>query len=300
MLSDQRQCYYDRFPQESRCPSPDHPLPRRQLAPGRFGITLLTLVGMAGMAVGTIPPSLAQAPVWDALPPPPPAIDPNAFPPATVPSGTEFDFSPTTVIPAPSQGVYTPPPSLGTIGNYVVIIDNSSPQRLSDVQRVVPDAFIRSLDGRSVIQAGLFRYESNAIQQANTLAMSGFTARVLTLTDAIVTAPPVTAPIGDPGWGNPYPPPILPPIVNPQPPIVLPPERVRAFFVVIPGRADELAFIANRVRVLGGSELRVVERLKPRGPHVAIGPYDRRSQAEFWNNFLQSSGFRNSRVYFGY
>ncbi|WP_448561094.1 hypothetical protein, partial [Trichothermofontia sp.] len=230
-----------------------------------------------------------------------PPIDPNTFAPATVPSGTEFDFSPTVVVPDPSQNVYTPPPSLGTIGNYVVVIDNSSPHLLAEVQRVVPDAFVRSLDGRSVIQAGLFRYESNAIQQANTLAASGFTAKVLTLTDAaIVTTPPVTNPIGDPNFINPFPPQVLPPVVNPQPPVVLPPQRVRAYFVVIPGRQDELSFIANRVQTLGGRELRVVTRLKPRGPHVAIGPYERRSQAEFWNNFLQSSGFRNSRVYFGY
>lgn len=264
---------------------------------GKLGLGLLTIASIVG---SVLTPGLAQTPIWDALPPPPPAIDPNAFPPATVPSGTEFDFSPTMVVPPASQNVYTPPPSLGTIGNYVVIIDNSSPNLLSQVQGVVPDAFIRSLDGRSVIQAGLFRYESNAIQQANALAMNGFTARVLTLTDAaIVTTPPATTPIGDPTL-TPFPPQVLPPIVNPQPPVVLPPERVRAYFVVIPGREDELPLIANRVQVLGGRDLRVVTRSKPRGPHVAIGPYDRRSQAEFWNNFLQSSGFRNSRVYFGY
>lgn len=277
-----------------------HPASPPWLSPrclGDLGIALLTI---ATWTVSAIAPGLAQTPVWDALPPPPPSIDPNAFPPATVPSGTEFDFSPTVVMPDASQNVYTPPPSLGTIGNYVVIIDNSSPQLLSEVQRVVPDAFIRSLDGRSVIQAGLFRYESNAIQQANTLAASGFTARVLTLTDAaIVTPPPITNPIGDPTLVNPFPPQVLPPIVNPQPPVVLP-ARVRAYFVIIPGRQDELSFIANRVQGLGGSQLQVVTRLKPRGPHVAIGPYERRSQAEFWNNFLQSSGFRNSRVYFGY
>ncbi|UZQ56114.1 hypothetical protein OOK60_08695 [Trichothermofontia sichuanensis B231] len=281
-------------PQDQHQPSPQGRSPR---CLENLGIVFLTIATWGASALA---PGLAQTPIWDALPPPPPAIDPNAFPPATVPSGTEFDFSPTVVMPDSSQSVYTPPPSLGTIGNYVVIIDNSSPQLLSEVQRVVPDAFIRSLDGRSVIQAGLFRYESNAIQQANTLAASGFTARVLTLTNAaIVTPPPVTNPIGDPTLVNPLPPQVLPPIVNPQPPVVLP-ARVRAYFVVIPGRQDELAFIANRVRGLGGNQLQVVTRLQPRGPHVAIGPYERRSQAEFWNNFLQSSGFRNSRVYFGY
>lgn len=264
---------------------------------GKLGIGLLTIASIVGSGLA---PGLAQPPIWDALPPPPPAIDPNTFPPAPVPSGTEFDFSPTIVVPPASQDIYTPPPSLGTIGNYVVIIDNGSPNLLSQVQGVVPDAFIRSLDGRSVIQAGLFRYESNAIQQANTLAMHGFTARVLTLSNtALVTTPPPSSPIGDPTL-TPFPPPVLPPVVSPQPPAVLPPQRVRAYFVVIPGREDELPLIANRVQVLGGRDLRVVTRSKPRGPHVAIGPYERRSQAEFWNNFLQSSGFRNSRVYFGY
>jgi len=74
--------------------------------------------------------------------------------------------------------------------------------------------------------------------------------------------------------------------------------RDRLYFVVIPGAQRDLPNIAAQVVQLGATPNGVRQRTAPRGPHVAIGPFDNRGLAEQWSNYLQSHGM-NARVFFG-
>ncbi len=71
-----------------------------------------------------------------------------------------------------------------------------------------------------------------------------------------------------------------------------------AYFVVIPASSGELPTIAQRVRQLGVSDVNVFQRDVPRGPHVAIGPFQQRGLAEQWNTYFKKAGF-DARVYYG-
>ncbi len=71
-----------------------------------------------------------------------------------------------------------------------------------------------------------------------------------------------------------------------------------AYFVVIPASPGDLPAIAQRVRQLGVSDVNVFQRDAPRGPHVAIGPFQQRSLAEQWNTYFKRAGF-DARVYYG-
>ncbi|NER24735.1 MAG: hypothetical protein F6J86_09005 [Symploca sp. SIO1B1] len=74
--------------------------------------------------------------------------------------------------------------------------------------------------------------------------------------------------------------------------------RDRFYFVIIPGAQKELSNMAAQLVQLGVAPNGVRQRTVPRGPHVAIGPFDNRGLAEQWSNYLQSQGM-NARVFFG-
>ncbi|NEP10061.1 MAG: hypothetical protein F6K14_07555 [Symploca sp. SIO2C1] len=74
--------------------------------------------------------------------------------------------------------------------------------------------------------------------------------------------------------------------------------RDRLYLVVIPGAQIDLPNIAAQVVQLGAAPNGVRQRTAPRGPHVAIGPFDNRGLAEQWSNYLKSHGM-SARVFFG-
>ncbi|NES18329.1 MAG: hypothetical protein F6K41_05210 [Symploca sp. SIO3E6] len=74
--------------------------------------------------------------------------------------------------------------------------------------------------------------------------------------------------------------------------------RDRFYFVIIPGAQKDLPNLAAQLVQLGVTPNGVRQRTVPRGPHVAIGPFDNRGLAEQWSNYLQSQGM-SARVFFG-
>lgn len=70
------------------------------------------------------------------------------------------------------------------------------------------------------------------------------------------------------------------------------------YYVVVPGGVSELQSIVNRVVALGAPSSLVRARTAPRGPHVAVGPYNDHGIAQEWTNYLRDSGVAGARVHF--
>lgn len=74
----------------------------------------------------------------------------------------------------------------------------------------------------------------------------------------------------------------------------------RSFYVVIPGKSDELAAISNQVMRLGdgfGIAQMVQATDAPRGPHVRVGPFVDRSAARRWTRYFRDFGL-DARLFY--
>jgi hypothetical protein len=259
-----------------------------------FWVPLL-LLGSGAIADST--PAIAQQRlpepprIFDDLPPetPPsvPALDtPSGFPvPSSLPNspdtGREYNFQ--APPPPVSPRSFTPTAYL-----YRVDVFSDNPVSLSQVRQLEPEAFIRR-DG--VIQAGIFVNLSNAQSRVRALAEQGIRARV-----ARIAASGDAGLISSEGFSS-----DRSFRENSEEFAARDTEtssRGRAYFVVIPGSRNDLPDIADRVMQLGVRRDAVYERSGPRGPHVAVGPFDERGKADRWSNYLRSVGM-DARVYFG-
>lgn len=95
---------------------------------------------------------------------------------------------------------------------------------------------------------------------------------------------------------------IAPPTSNLAPPLTTPTavnnSLPSGYYVVVPGNLFELESLASQLVSLGVPASLVQARTAPRGPHVAVGPYNDHALAEEWNRFLRNSGVVGSRVHF--
>ncbi|WP_341526621.1 hypothetical protein WKK05_29410 [Nostoc sp. UHCC 0302] len=175
---------------------------------------------------------------------------------------------------------------------YFVYVDSSDSQTLQKVRRIEPRAYIRQYQGRNVIQSGVFSRASNAEQRVRELQSSGiYRAQIVGFADGQERPTssyysPSPSYYGSDNSSTSY--------------YRADPVRQEArYFVIIPAKLDQLPAIADRIRQNLGQTGGVFERSKPRGPHVAVGPFSERFQAEQWNNYLRDLGYGNARVYYG-
>jgi hypothetical protein len=164
---------------------------------------------------------------------------------------------------------------------YLVYVDSDDPGILARVQRIDDSAYIRPYNGRNIIQSGVFIEEFNAVQRAQELQANGI-GGVQIVTFSNTEAVPYSA------QGN---------------------ERVarndsrrqnpKYYYVVIPTTTRNLRPLAERIRQRVGQNGNVYSRTKPRGAHIAVGPFAVREDAEQWNSYLRSIGYRDARVYYG-
>jgi len=281
-------------------------LPRKQRA--RRSPHLLALLAL--LPITTTAPALAQQ-VIDGLPPAPlppsqPYSTPAAAPSVSVPP-------PTTAAPA-----VAPAAAMPINPSYVVIVDGNSPLLLSQVQQVEPGATVVPLEGRSLIQAGVFSTEAEAAQQMQRLADRGILSRVVAATPINEPAPVVAATPASQAANQVegFPIPELPTTVVPQElefealtPLEAEPRSVsfsaeeesrRDYYIVIPAPGEELAGISEQViRMAYGFRMtRLVEERDSRlGPYVRVGPFAGRGAAERWNRYFRDFGM-DARVYF--
>ena len=214
-------------------------------------------------------------------PPPIPSLDDRSdipiidFPPVeTFPDVREYDFQSPSTTPSSITPVTPITPRSSLLG-YRVDVDGSSELLLTQVRRVAPGAFYRPQDG--VIQAGLFSDPVNAQRRVQELEFQGIRSRVVSV-DTTTTAL-------NPSFQTPIPSDVDRQLNN------------RGYFVAIPSNTGELPAIANQVRLSGVESFLIQQRLSPRGPHIAVGPFERRSDAERWNNQFRSQGM-DARLYF--
>ncbi|MEH1819165.1 MAG: hypothetical protein V7L31_08820 [Nostoc sp.] len=172
---------------------------------------------------------------------------------------------------------------------YLVYVDGSDFQTLQAIRQIEPSAYIRNYQGRSVIQSGVFNRVSNAQQRVNELQSRGiYNTRIISFTNGQEIDVGNRGSLRDPSSIN---------AAN---------RSVSRYYVAIPTTPEQLPTIAAQIRQniaqfsqgLGRSG-GVFERTQPRGPHVAVGPFPDRYQAEEWNKYLRNIGYANARVYYG-
>ncbi len=174
--------------------------------------------------------------------------------------------------------------------SYLVIVDNTDPNLLQQVRIVEPTAFAGDFLGRSVIQAGVFGRLDNAQERIRQLQAYGVGSRIYSRNTGREIANSNGGNFSAPG--------------NASDPIARnnnsTRERTKYYYVAIPDKPDKLFQIENQIKQsAGGNTVGVFVRNAPRGPHVAVGPFAGRLQAEQWNYYIRSLGLDNARVYYG-
>ena len=174
--------------------------------------------------------------------------------------------------------------------SYLVIVDNTDPNLLQQVRIVEPTAFAGDFLGRSVIQAGVFRRLDNAQERIRQLQAYGVGSRIYSQTTGREIANSYDDNFSAPGR-------VSDPIATNDNSRR---ERTQYYYVAIPDKPDKLFQIETQIKQsAGGNTVGVFVRNAPRGPHVAVGPFAGRLQAEQWNYYIRSLGLNNARVYYG-
>lgn len=166
---------------------------------------------------------------------------------------------------------------------YFVYVNSNSSQTLRQVQQIERSAYFRQLNGRTVIQSGVFSRRANAEQRLRELVSRGvYNAGIGNFSN---TQEMVYSPVDTSDYRS-----------NSS---VYQTEDSNFYYVAIPVSSRNLFNIAEQIRQNIGTNVGVYPRNQPRGPHVAVGPFPQRTEAEQWNNYLQKAGFGNARVYYG-
>ncbi|WP_414542447.1 hypothetical protein [Nostoc sp. CCY0012] len=168
-----------------------------------------------------------------------------------------------------------------TFQRYLVVVDSTNSQVLQRVRLIEPEAYIRQYQGGSVIQSGIFSQLANAQNRVRELQSYGINnARIVNFTDG--------REISSTGFATPG-----------QPTQSSPPRQESAYYAVIPVVTGDVFLMADNIRRTSGQYNFVQARQQPLGPHVAVGPFPTRADAERWNQYLRELGYGNSRVYYG-
>lgn len=205
------------------------------------------------------------------------------------------------------------------VQQYLVVVNSDSEMMLSQVQQVQPTASLQEYNGQRFIQAGVFNDPTTAQQQVSTLAASGITAQVVTLTNTASTIS--QAPATGTTYGSSYdvnsntlpPPEALPTTSFPatevefgsSDPNALPPASPeargsRAYYVIIPGSGQKAQSITSQIsRLTSGMGIdNMVQAGTNNGSHVRVGPFNDRSAASRWSRYFRDFGM-DARVSYG-
>ena len=221
----------------------------------------ITPIVLGCCSLGLIAPiAAAQSPGF-ALPPAPST---TPMPSQTLP------ILPIDSTPLPNERVFQAPvnqsaPIVAPINRpqYRVFVNGDSALLLQQVKRVEPGAFIQQYGGQRVIQAGVFSTEANARQQIEALAAQGIASEI------------TTSNMGSLPGGN----------------------SARGYYVVVPGDRSDLGSLRDRAIRLGVQQSSIQLRERPLGPHLAVGPFAQRQQAETMGRYLKDKGL-DTRIFF--
>lgn len=194
--------------------------------------------------------------------PPPPNVP--LIPSAPLPSVPVAPV-PNAPVTFPGERVYTAPqpnPVVNSISRgYRVIVDSDSPFLLQQVRSIQPDAFVQNVGGRRVIQAGLFNDELKARQQVSRLAAQGI--------DAQITG-------SSSGSGS----------------------AQRGYYAIVPGDQRDVRRYRDQATRLGVTPALLQIRDRPRGLHLAVGPFADVGEAERMVRYLRDQGSLDARLFY--
>ncbi|MBI1240944.1 hypothetical protein [Umezakia ovalisporum] len=169
----------------------------------------------------------------------------------------------------------------GGRGYYLVYVNSGSAEVLERVRLFEPDAYVRVYEGRAVIQLGVFREVMNAEGRVRFLQSQGVgDVRMVRVGDGSG----VSAGFGGEGSGV----------------SMAKVGEGFGYYAVIPGDAEDLPLMADYIRRRSGFYGLVLERQRPLGPHVAVGPFKKREEAKVWSKYLRGLGYGDARVYYGW
>lgn len=233
------------------------------------------------MAIAT-----AAAAIAEPLPPPPSTEEfiftpPNDPAPQTLPPPP-----PTPPTPPPNDNVSSPPSAASSL--YRVEVDGSTPQLLSLVRRIEPNAFVRQ--GGCAIQVGLFSEPDNVLQVVRDLQARGIQAQVVLLNEAALSSV-LSTPGSSSSWDRPQGDYRFASGGGGSQP------QGQGYFVIIPSSQEELPKLAQAVIQSGIAAESVQQRVSANGPHVAVGPFSDRVQARHWTGHLRLMGW-DARIYY--
>jgi hypothetical protein len=223
----------------------------------------VSLFGIGVLSSLSAAPSSAQIP----LPPPPPQS-------GTLPGSVPIPISPAPMPPNQIPDVTTPndrvyAPRINSVqpinGQFRVYIDSASPAILRQARMIQPDAFFQNIAGRRVIQAGLFTDEMKARQQISRFAAQGIDARISTRSPGSNFDLSATQ---------------------------------RGYYAVVPGNRSEVEEYRERAVRLGVTQSMLQLRDRPRGLHLAVGPFPNRSEAEQVVQYLRDRGSLDARLFY--
>lgn len=229
------------------------------------------------------------------------------------------------------DGLPPPPPNAygqgslvgqGGAQQYLVVVNSDSEPLLAQVQQIQPTASLQDYNGQRFIQAGLFSDSATAQQQVSSLAASGIGAQVVPVvspsSSLVSQAPAEMSGYDNSGMDMLPPPEILPDTAVPSAPMevefgspsepspaMLPPERQapgsgRSYFVVIPGKGNDVNAISTQIaRLTDGMGIDgMVQPGTSRGSHVRVGPFNSHSAASRWTRYFRDFGM-DARVSYG-
>ncbi|HEY9747248.1 MAG TPA: hypothetical protein V6C63_01000 [Allocoleopsis sp.] len=230
---------------------------------------LTMLLWQGGVAIASelslSQPSLLVAQEFNFEAPPAP---PNDLPPVIVPRDPTLPTLEPAPAPFPNSPASVTAPTVRPLPSetYLVYVNGNSPLMLDQVRRVEPEAFRKEYRGRTVIQVGQFIDQSNARRRAEALRDQGIRAEIAQVSRT-----------GSSGSAS-----------------------SKGYYVVVPAGRNELTAIRAQVRRLAGDlQVNIIPRDRPRGHHIAVGPFTNWDAANSWNRYVKDFGINNARVYYG-
>jgi hypothetical protein len=177
-------------------------------------------------------------------------------------------------------------PSQNAFQRYVVYVDSDNSQILQRVRQIESSAYIRQYNGSNIIQLGVFSNLSNAQQRVRELQVNGINgARILQFSNQGQETS------------------IIPFNSNSNDAVILRNNQqfiqAKNFYVVIPTNINSLGFLGQEIQRKIGTNANIFLRSQPLGPHIAIGGFRTRTEAEQWNDYMRKLGYGNARVYYG-
>jgi hypothetical protein len=191
--------------------------------------------------------------------------------------------------PAPvAEGYRSSSMTVPNTTGYRLFIPEANASLLAQAKVLEPLAFIQTVEGKQVIQVGLYGTESVARQQ-----VARFQAHALPIVMQRVGLAAAPEPQDQPGF-----PPMQP--LMPSNPNGLPIVQTQAkgYYVIIPTVPSDVNFVRSQLNQLGIPPQYMFLRDRPFGIHYAIGVFTQRSQADKLAEAIQTRTKLDSRVHF--